>query len=1238
MTQSKLSRGPCCEINKLVVQVTGNSHPTTQRLAFYEHDSLRRLDDLTDSDRPERLTGDSLIPSALHVWSWSDTFKHRLWLEIASIEGPPIRVLLPSVKITIREFAGQWNQIAPIVPFVALPGVNSSHDKGTPVMCRAGFIYVFLDGRVWRELEVRVEGEQTTYHDVDFNEYRMGDVIEPRPRLATGQALEDIWLPSNWNNQQVSPQLCFSEVQLSAPRLRHLEQNSDLRAQRCQSPDLRSSRVKFKTVFKGKPDGAAMLEAFSGFDIHAPTRQSEAGMAQVAWLNLTRHAFPVNVVAPQRARQPGFEWLLDQPAHYLCDLSGQFPAVALSKAHQHFTACERGAVEYQPTQLETGAWAHWLELACTVASPLAHELWAEQPTLPDVLESARQRELFGVLLEDPYYRQRHLRTRLHDQQHLLQLCAARASRYAHHASALLVQQLIVPREISGGPNPMHQKLDTLKLQGRLDLNRFTASSERLQLWSALDMTQSLLTDWLKQPETQHTLADHLSQDGFEYAAALHSVSQIFTSLAILPAQMDPLAVNGEIGDAVAGVSSYHLKCSVGQRLISEIANGEQHLLHRMLWPDLALRDLDTPYMQPSVVQPNLGSGHFRETELAKVGSNDVPHETLLKSLDAQLLASLVTSGSLNTNLTAVLKAAANSFVSVFENLHGAVEAAERAVLVANNSKVPVAVRTVNVLNLSLQQRAIAQVRSMLPAAFGDAVFIRHADALAKDYHVFGLSGLPAESGQTKNLHGEYRSATGLSFQSEPTHRSRLEISADTRVVAMPRGHQTTKLIDLANKRIDAAWQQSLAEQDAAKKAKTSALENAVGASDSLKKGHVYRALGSVPFAGAVVMLEMWNVRNELTAWDKSVREKGTRRTQWGGLGAGADLAVALEALTVKLAGTQFVWAASRKTVFTIPHATTKYILGSLSTRFVEKITTRVIGQVAAGLIFAATNLSDAWDAYQVGDNVMWGHLLMAASGIVGAIGSLMIGGGATFLGLGPVAWVTLILLGSGIAVTAWLTKQPMEDWLLLGPFAEPDNAVAHLQDPKQALYRLVGMLADIRIAIIPNPEYEFDAKINHWETTPFYVRKSETIIRIESNVPGLMNDFGVSGIHAEVVQEKLWVLYDIWTGVNSEVKALRRVDAPEAYRMKSDAMELFVKTCHRPEVNHPRNSSVAAFRSRYRVRAQITINDGSTLWVFPAPPPKDATTFGPTYAKANFLAVDQLFWADETTHKAPARS
>ncbi|EPN47515.1 hypothetical protein A241_28061, partial [Pseudomonas syringae pv. actinidiae ICMP 19094] len=97
------------------------------------------------------------------------------------------------------------NQIVPVLPFVALPGSKTVDDMGAPVLARAGYVYVFYQEKLWRELEIQVSETGNTYHTGE--------------RKATGVALEDIWLPALWNNRPVQTlQLCFSEIQLSAAR------------------------------------------------------------------------------------------------------------------------------------------------------------------------------------------------------------------------------------------------------------------------------------------------------------------------------------------------------------------------------------------------------------------------------------------------------------------------------------------------------------------------------------------------------------------------------------------------------------------------------------------------------------------------------------------------------------------------------------------------------------------------------------------------------------------------------------------------------------------------------------------------------------------------------------------------------------------------------------------------------------------------------------------------------------
>ncbi|MDU8358663.1 hypothetical protein RX972_07895 [Pseudomonas syringae group sp. J309-1] len=1213
--------------------MVGKYHPATQRLAIYERESDKRLDAITAQACPETITAFMCAPSTLHVWDWSGEPRHRMMLEVESEYGPPILLPLPDVGITVRQLDQQHNQIVPILPFVALPGINSAHDHGTPVLCRAGYIYVFLGNRLWRELEVQVTDEGTTYHDIDLDKFRIEGGYADDARLATGKGLDDIWLPANWNNKRVEAELCFSEVQLNHARLKRLEQDPALRKQRCQRPDLRVFKEASDRRFQDKPDGAAMLETFSAFDAFDAIKQSEAGAAHTTWLNLRQHAFPLSVPAPQRARQTGFEWMLDQPAQYLCDLSGQFLTTAFKAARQHVQTCEEGKAAYHPQRIETGAWAQCLEQIVELTAEHNSGLWEAHPPAADVLSHARDRHLYGVMLEDTHYRMRHLNTRIQEQQQLLELCGARAQQYGHHGSALLVQQLIVPASIGGQKNPMHQQLDHLKEQGRLDINRFTATGERTQLWRSLEMSQSLLCECLQLPHAEQSLADYASQDGFKYAASLYFISQMFVTLALRPAAYDPLAVSGDITDAVTLLSLYSPKESVGQRWLAKVVNDLEHPLHLMLWPDVEQQDLSAPYQPPSTPEVNQGDGEFRATELAKIERSNFLPPTSPGDINSLFLATLLESGNLNSTLTTAAKGAAGALIAVHENLQGAVEAAEQALHKAKQagtrqSSTPWRAST------AIQQRGVAQLRSMLPATFGDLHFLSRAEAHHKEYYVFGLDDLPEQPSRSAQTYGVYRNQHEVMKSPAERHgyaEQPVILSPDRKVLGMPGQHLTAISVHNANRRFNEAWQKELMDSAADTAEKASAIEKAAKQLNGLSNNGFFEVLNSTPFAGVVVGLELWNLRNELEAYSQTSREKNKYRAVAGIVGAGFDLIIAMEALTVKVAGSKSVFTAGRKTLLTISEASAKFLLGSLSNRLVKKISARLLGQVGAGLLFAGLNLYDAWYSYRWGDDGYIGHLLMAAGGLIGAAGSLIVSSSA-FLGLSPAGWACLLLIGIGAAWVFMFSSSSVEDWLRKGPFGDdPYNMAEHLRDPQTAFYYLVSLLANIRIGIDCNPDFKPDAKLDFRDTVPFEVRSANTRIRIESNLSGLFG--GPSSLNTKALLNlKSFEVYFEASSERSRTNRSQLDVTPVAHRLWPDALELFVNTpfsykaeplANLPEVYHV-----------WRVRAQFSLNDGQRIWVFPAPLPKDPTPFEPSYAKPDFESIERLFWADEKTHRA----
>jgi len=1214
-------------IKRFGVQVIGKAHPRNQRLVIcHDRDGQPDLA-LTARDRPITLDK-SWCSSVLHAWNWRPG--RRLMLEIDSRDSPPIRLpLLDELSITPRQMEAQWNQIVPVLPFVPLPGVNSQHDHGTPVLCRAGFIYVFYRQRLWRELQVDVDEHGTCFRDIEVARYRQGSGFQSGPRIASGELLEDIWLPASWNNQPVSDlQLCFSEIQLSAPRLLRLEQDAALRRQRCQSPALYCTNDDFRHLFANRPDGQAMLEAFSAFDAFDATNQSAAGRAHTSCSTCANRRF-------RCASRPG-NGLVSRATNGTstnppATSATPTPATRRSAWSRHGPRSKLACRTSHPNPWKAAPW----RTAWNDGSSLKpRRLWQVQPLGLDALQRARARQLCGVLLEDPYYRLRHLQTRLLDQQRLLHLYGAWASRQAHHASALLIQQLIVPGQIGGRKNPLQQRLDSLDERGCSELNRLTVAHQRARLWRRLDLGQTLLSDSLQQPAVQQALADHLSLEHFEYAAALHFVSRLFAVLATHPAQLDALAVNGDITDAVTGVSLVSGGASAGQRFISALATDRRQPLHPMLWPDLDQHDLSRPYPAPLSAAPNLGDGHWRATELAKMERLGAPDAEQQTQLDAILLAGLLGNGSLNSTLTVQLKAAAASLINLYENLQGAVDTAYQSTQKARQALSDIPPPFPDPLLLRLNRQGVAQLRSLMPETFGELFIIERGGFKADSHYLFGLRDLSREPERPLRHYGEFLGEHGRPLK--PTTVQRGQVRNGAQFAVMPWHHPTARYISELNRQIDAVHrhdQQQHATQQQQARAQ-GALQETLNRFDAQKSSTVYRALDSLPFTAAVLMLELWNVRSELDAWDQTEREKGELRAKLGTRAAWLDLVIALEALTVKLAGNQSVLASARRTLFTLPEAPVSWLLGpTLAKRVNRQITTRLLFQTGAGLLFVGLNLHDAWYSYQWGDNAYWGYLMMASGGLAGVIGGLTLGG-PTFLGLGPAGWTALLLILAGAGSAYLLSSTPLEDWLKRGPFgADVSRLGAHLQEPKQAFYYLVSLFADLRIAIERNPHHESNPKISFPEDgkLAYDVRKANIRIRIESNLPGLLASFGHLSLKVDYRLEETRYYNDgeHIHQQSSHAPAPRRL---LAHRLLPEGLELYLDSPDSQPIDSLRPGPATYYT--WLVRAQVILTDGDDTWVFPAPLPRDSTSFGPQHVQPDFDKLGQPFWIDETTHKA----
>ncbi|MFS2196875.1 hypothetical protein ACCD02_32685, partial [Pseudomonas sp. Pseusp88] len=101
---------------------------------------------------------------------------------------------------------------------------------------------------------------------------------------------------------------------------------------------------------------------------------------------------------------------------------------------------------------------------------------------------------------------------------------------------------------------------------------------------------------------------------------------------------DPLALGGDVVDAVSGVSFYSPRASAGQAWLNALINDPDIPLHRMLWPDSDLERACQPYQVPAEPARNRGDGHFRGCALAQLENRNAPAPDQQTTLDAVIVA------------------------------------------------------------------------------------------------------------------------------------------------------------------------------------------------------------------------------------------------------------------------------------------------------------------------------------------------------------------------------------------------------------------------------------------------------------------------------------------------------------------------------------------------------------------------------------------------------------------------
>lgn len=159
------------------------------------------------------------------IWTKPGTTEH--FLKVKNNDPYKEWIELPLGKIPSRpkgQHEKDYNVFANIFPLRYLTAEHRSDQAG---ILRPGWLYVFLNGKLWRELQVHGQGKMS---DIDPAGQRGKDV-----RKATSLGKCSVIVPHKIAGREQTVEMAYSEVQWSWARVQKLESDAALRQKRMQT-------------------------------------------------------------------------------------------------------------------------------------------------------------------------------------------------------------------------------------------------------------------------------------------------------------------------------------------------------------------------------------------------------------------------------------------------------------------------------------------------------------------------------------------------------------------------------------------------------------------------------------------------------------------------------------------------------------------------------------------------------------------------------------------------------------------------------------------------------------------------------------------------------------------------------------------------------------------------------------------------------------------------------------------
>ncbi|MDX1558298.1 MAG: hypothetical protein R3193_05295 [Marinobacter sp.] len=1192
-TQAAGSCGPACEGESLIIEVIGKDHPEGHTFRIFDDSDNEQQEWLENQGQVEDLDG-----AVLHLWPWKEQPRRNVWLDIAAREGDPIRVpLFNGVASTPRQLERQWNRIWPVVPLTMIhdPAPEPGQPADNIVPARPGFVYIFRNGTLWREIEVRNgEAGSPEFCDVRLTDYRApgSPGVTEDHRAVAGKSLPAIWLPVCQMNISTMDefQLAFSEVQLSAERVTYLELNDAARQQRCQ--------------------------ALRGPEPSLPPRDSTEQRITAGQL------VSLGPLPEMRLREPELEQRLPRPWKQVYDLSGSHASNLFGQAKEETQAFSAGGTSAEeaweaayysdaPLRGAPGARADAL-LAEEEPGTVNTGLWQTLNASEDALSSAKKSYHAGVVLEDRLFSLRHRLTQALEAHRLLTGLLETVGRKPHSDSAQLVYRLMGPERLGGQENPLHGHLDEIDSSRFGPLHTHLLTAQRQLAREELAEAQKQLAGLIRQTDNQIALADLFSLSSADYIEGFALTRDLFQALAMDPNSVDHLA-------RIESASEAQVK-DANDLVLKIVEEGSDQPLHRMLFPP-EQPDGTGSVVPGSTARGECGDGRCRPADLERL-PDQPPEPDEVKTLTAAALAGLVKTDAID------LSSEAKRWMAAVGAVLDGIDKHVRAL--ANRLKSQ-AYR----LDSRLYGPLLRMAKARDPSLLGSIQQVAR-NAVPQGWVILGLrdpaSGL--DMGLTKadreyvhkanghrRFYGEYLDADGHPLAS--TRKSAIPDLADTAEARHMQVYAAPESSEVVRAQRDMRW---------------------------LKRWDEVFARIRVPYL--VLVLEGHNIWREQNLFRTTLAQNGRARALAGGLSALADLMFAGTIAAERLSMDLKIWGdvSSRlgDRAFQTTNPVFQRALPSLSRAIPEIITKRMLGgMVTAGLTITVSLLDMAheWDTGDMDSAAAYGA--SAVGGGMMLMGGLMMtkmteaGIAPILLGMGPWGWVlagATVAVGAGVLATL-LDDPPLVDWLKRGPFGpDQDDAYPHLANsPDETYYRLVNLLAKPRIAIetvnnlharLAGEGYAVDAGQEGKFAT------INTVVRVENNLAAMLDSATLNVAMRAVTVTRTPTRRGLRT---------RRELAEESPQVILERSLPNGKACY---LALPSRETFKTFwgqegekTSEVLVRAQwqgnVEFGEVCRNLVFPAPELHDTTTFDlVAHGEPDFSETGLRFWADEQNHKA----